>query len=358
MRRFICLGITILLLCSMVAFAAGKPPLSDRQLAAVTAGDGYSFDGSGNVVASNSTATVVNTPIVVLTDQVQQNAEGVNIFNSTDSKVAAGFNALVLGGSTASPDVTDAKVQQSNVISQQSPQGATMTDFYRGANLSIASLHQTALTFDIGGQKASDDFTKTSTLTATATSATTANLAVGVTGTSDKTFAGSASKSQGAATNTINLPGVTDNTSYNGGGSIALAGSDTTTVTGNLTASYANNKAFALDASSAVSNDFSEASFFAKGSYESLSASGVDYKGPVGIGSAAGQNIVVDGSSLTATEVDTLTLDDNVQQNIKGVNIVNAVSSLVGIGNNIAVANNASALASTGLCQKNVIIQK
>jgi len=63
-------------------------------------------------------------------------------------------------------------------------------------------------------------------------------------------------------------------------------------------------------------------------------------KGAVTIASAAGENIVVDGSSLTMTKNYNVTLAGSAEQNATGINLVNAAGSMVSNGVNVARTTN------------------
>lgn len=78
--------------------------------------------------------------------------------------------------------------------------------------------------------------------------------------------------------------------------------------------------------------------------------------GPTTIGSAVGQNIAVDKSTITSNNVGSLSLAGSAESSASGVNIVNAVGSMVGNGVNISYTPN---VFSTGLnlTQTNTITQ-
>src|SRR5581483_3726746 len=80
------------------------------------------------------------------------------------------------------------------------------------------------------------------------------------------------------------------------------------------------------------------------------------YMGPTTIGSAVGQNIAVDGSTINSTKTDTLSLAGSSESSASGVNIVNAVGSMVANGVNI---NYTSGLATSPIAvtQSNTISQ-
>ncbi len=130
MRRFF--GVIVLvLLVALVAMAGDKAPLSDRQLAAVTAGQDFNFEAaSGAVVANGSNATISKTGAVNVADGAQSGIQAMNLANLSASKFASGINAWDGSVATAPTDGTvstakyddhrynpaDVKASQSNVI--------------------------------------------------------------------------------------------------------------------------------------------------------------------------------------------------------------------------------------------------
>ena len=77
--------------------------------------------------------------------------------------------------------------------------------------------------------------------------------------------------------------------------------------------------------------------------------------GPTTIGSAVGQNIAVDGSTINSTNSGSLSLAGSAESSASGVNIVNAVGSMVANGVNIGFTSNMNAMPT--LTQTNVITQ-
>ena len=77
--------------------------------------------------------------------------------------------------------------------------------------------------------------------------------------------------------------------------------------------------------------------------------------GPTTIGSAAAQNIAVDGSTITTTSTGSLSLMGSSESSASGVNIVNAVGSMVANGVNIGFTSNMNAMPT--LTQTNTIVQ-
>ena len=66
--------------------------------------------------------------------------------------------------------------------------------------------------------------------------------------------------------------------------------------------------------------------------------------GPTTIGSASAQNVAVDGSTITTTSTATLNLMGSSESSASGVNIVNAVGSMVANGVNIGFTSNMNAM--------------
>jgi hypothetical protein len=79
------------------------------------------------------------------------------------------------------------------------------------------------------------------------------------------------------------------------------------------------------------------------------------YMGPTTIGSAVGQNIAVDGSTINSTNTGSLDLAGSSESSASGVNITNAVGSMVANGVNIGYTANMNAMPT--LTQTNVITQ-
>jgi hypothetical protein len=78
-------------------------------------------------------------------------------------------------------------------------------------------------------------------------------------------------------------------------------------------------------------------------------------EGAVSLDNAAATNIAVDGSTITTTSTDSVTLAGNAEQNAAAVNIVNAAGGLVANGVNIAHSTNINAMPT--LTQTNSISQ-
>ena len=79
------------------------------------------------------------------------------------------------------------------------------------------------------------------------------------------------------------------------------------------------------------------------------------YMGPTTIGSASAQNIAVDGSTITTNNTSSLSLAGSAESSAAGVNIVNAVGSMVANGVNIGFTSNMNAMPT--LSQSNTIVQ-
>ncbi|MEO6909345.1 MAG: hypothetical protein ABI158_00275, partial [Edaphobacter sp.] len=78
-------------------------------------------------------------------------------------------------------------------------------------------------------------------------------------------------------------------------------------------------------------------------------------QGALSIGSAEAQNIAVDGSTLTATNNSSINLSGTAEQNATAINLVNAASSMVANGVNIARTTGMNATPT--LTQSNSISQ-
>jgi hypothetical protein len=79
------------------------------------------------------------------------------------------------------------------------------------------------------------------------------------------------------------------------------------------------------------------------------------YMGPTTIGHANADNIAVDGSTINSTSTAALNLMGSSESSASGVNIVNAVGSMVANGVNIGFTSNMNAMPS--LTQTNTIVQ-
>jgi hypothetical protein len=77
--------------------------------------------------------------------------------------------------------------------------------------------------------------------------------------------------------------------------------------------------------------------------------------GPTTIGSVSAQNVAVDGSSITTSSSASLNLMGSSESSASGVNIVNAVGSMVANGVNIGYTSNMNAMPT--LTQSNSISQ-
>jgi hypothetical protein len=78
--------------------------------------------------------------------------------------------------------------------------------------------------------------------------------------------------------------------------------------------------------------------------------------GPTTIGSAVGQNIAVDGSTINSANTGSLSLAGSAESGASGVNIVNAVGSMVANGVNIGFQSGVVTVP-TAVTQTNTISQ-
>jgi len=293
MRKRAVLMLSAIVVFSMVAMARDKS-LSDRQLAAVTAGSG--FGASGVVALPGSNVTTDTEATVTLSDSVMENAKGVTIANTVGGALAVGVN--VWDGSTATPsdDPRHNKgVKQINILSNFMPaaEGAQLDGYSSNGSLFLknpsVSVSAKFLAADAGFVHASD-FTVSNTF--------------------DQFLGLQAAGSVGA-----NL----DDPSFKAKGEICV-------ICNTFDKFKLSDKEF-----TAAWADIEKASLDVK-----ASADEVRWRGPISFDDAYAEYIVAEDAKLDAKDISSVAMSGNALQGASAVYIVNSANSLVGVGVNVA----------------------
>lgn len=308
MRKALVVLVTVLVICSLTAMAANKS-LNDRQMAAITAGGGYSSsstEASGAVVAGNSSATINDSYGVNLGSYAQEYSQGLNIVDSSGGKVIGAVNVWD-GKTTLSP--VSLNVSQANYLTQAAPAGANLYNYQSSGTLNVVNPNLSI-------------------------SNTYANLNVGYV--SDQYL---------QVKNTYdNFTGLTGGFNFN-------QGYKSTSLSAGFCLICNTYDKFNL-----TYNDFNAA--WANLDFDKFNldftASSLYWQGPITIGNASAGYIVVDGSTLNETSNSQVALGSYAESYASGVNIVNAANSLVGLGANVA----ASPSSVSTFKQVNMISQK
>jgi hypothetical protein len=135
MRRGMGVVIALMLVCSLVAVAGDKAPLSDRQLSSITAGSDFgSAAASGAVVANGSSATIAKTGSIALQDAAQSEAKALNVLNSIGGAIGSGIN--VWDGKLTT-DADAFKVTQKNLVVGSFGAGAHVSGYFRDPSVTV-----------------------------------------------------------------------------------------------------------------------------------------------------------------------------------------------------------------------------
>ena len=367
------------LLSAAVALAIAGPaaadmrPLSIAELDQITAGTDGEEGGSaghatgGVLVANNSSALIDEVATVDLGGTAQTDARGVNIVNAARSLVANGVN--VWDGQFAAGEYdVELDVSQSNLIDQgQATRSATVVGYARDANsienstaysrtlnedtvdlvsdVHVDTSHQVLgqsvnvglgvgvagrVGIELGEAAIGFDLTATSTIETLVDVNGTINLPrpfgpMQANGTLDSTITNSGSASFNVTTPTLSLDAI---------GSVCY------TKLGICDASADDNSVYITDSETDETFD-------------------LDTEGALSIAGAEAEYLVIDEASLELTVDNGVFLASGAQENIRAVNAVNAVGSLVANGVNVSRTVFDGGVADPlDLSQRNIVVQR
>lgn len=326
---------------------AGPVQLTDQQLDRVAAGTtdynaGHAVQSSGGAIVGNSSsADIATSGTVAVDDGVQQGARAANLVNSAESGVANGVNVWD-GNMDRQPADTQLGVEQSNAIAQDQSRTASMPKYIRS--------------------EANIDHTRTETNETTHTgSVDTAQKILGqeLQGGMGVSIAGQldADLTGGSIDLSNQISGSFSGTVDGSGG---LFGNIKTSGSTTVEASTDQHLVWVLPdlvLSVKGAGCYVEiGSCDSSGSYKNTVSETTNTHSPFTLENAKAEYIVVDGSTLNASNSYSVALSGAAQSDVRAVNLVNAAGSVVANAANISrtptVAPNLS------LNQVNTIVQR
>ena len=353
-----------LLFCPQTVHSA-PVALDDRAMDEVTAGN--TTEGGGVVVGNSSEAVVNRTTGLDLNGEAQQNANGLNIVNSTESAVANVVNIWDGSGVTATKEDSDTnsevKINQVNNITQEQVRSATVSGYVRSEADHAETLHRSG---SAGySTKVVDHHDVTNISEETREIITISNgkvntliefdiddkilfsghLGIGMAaaGYTDIDFKGGSADIAAVLDGNVTASGngslVADgklalvtrmvlpsfNLVINGVGcGVAMGSCEANSFSAETTDTYTDNSTL----------DIVENHQFGQGSFSEVQTS--VYRSPFELKSARAEYIIIDDSTLELNSDVTLELSDSAQKDIKGMNIVNAVGSNVANSTNVS----------------------
>lgn len=383
------------LLLSASLLQAAPLVLNDADLDRITAGNTESQDRDGVIVGNSSWTIVQQTAGVVLGEQAQEQARGLNLVNSSTSAVANGVNVWDGQGVAG----TDLKMAQVNHVEQTQPHSAVFSDYSRSHaehRLQVDTFRSENYQEQLQSHhEIKDIYTRKHTSTGDSTSSvdTSLDLSIGAPG-SDVPFfeletnvghgvavaghldahfdGGSAefvSTAKGSvetgteinvgdyfrsevslsATAEFSLSAEIDLPSLD----VQVNGAGCGVVLGSCQASgwlserteeiFDNSTIDSLTVNSATNNQFTETST-------------EEHRSPFSLGEAQAEYIIVDNSSMVLESDETLELSGSAQKNSKGMNVVNAVGSTVSNVVNVARSRQLNYRGELMLTQFNFVV--
>ena len=335
------------LIASSIALAS-PVELTDTQLDRIAAGSadydpGSAAQGSGGAIVGNSsTAEITTSGDVSIADGVQQGAAAVNLVNSAASGVANGVN-IWDGRIESASAALQADVQQSNAILQDQSRVASVPRYARSeANVNRTVSESTETTHsglvDTKQQILGQDIQ--------------AGMGVSIAGQLDADLTG------GSIDISNNITGH-----FNGsitGGASNLFGDIQTGASTTIDASTEQHLTWVLpDLTLSVKGAgcyVEIGTCNSEGTYQSSSSETTITHSPFTLEDAKAEYIVVDGSTLTASETYNVALSGSAQQQSRAINLVNAAGSVV--ANAVNVSRAPSLETSLSLSQVNTIVQR
>jgi hypothetical protein len=347
MRKFPVLLIGTTLAASPLAMA-GPDVLTDAQLERVSAGSssygqGNGAAGSGGAIVGNSsTANLTTSGDVTIGDSVQQGVRAVNLVNSAESGVANGVNVWD-GRIETQTTATQLNVEQSNSIVQDQSRMASLPTYVRTeANVDHS-------------------FTESSETTHT-----------GMVDTAQKVLGQELQGGMG-----VSIAGQLD-ADLTGGTidlSNSISGSFSGTIGGDVSGIFTDistSSETVIEASTEQHLSWTLPDLIlslkgagcyveigscdSSGSYKSSSTETTNTRSPFTLENAKAEHIVVDGSTLDASNSYNVALSGNAQGNVRAVNLVNAAGSVV--ANAVNVSRTPTVGPQLNLNQVNTIVQR
>lgn len=346
--------------------------LTDRAMDQVTAGE--ATEGGGVVTGNSSEAVVKRTARLDLNGEAQQNANGLNIVNSTESAVANVVNIWDGNGVTATKEDNDTnsgvKINQVNSTTQEQPRSATISGYVRSEADHTETLNRsgsgsyTNKVVDHADVKNISEETRKITTISNGKVNTLFEFKLG----DNISFSGHLGAGVAAAGHTeIDFDdGSTDiavalgDKHIDGNITGGIGNDESLTVTGALTlvtrvdlpsidlvidgvgCGVAMGSCEANSVSIETTNTYTDNSTlkivenhqFGQGSFSEVQTS--VYRSPFELKSAKAEYIVIDDSTLELDSDVTLVLSESAQKDAKGMNIVNAIGSNVANSTNVA----------------------
>ncbi len=361
----------VMLLTALGSAEADMRPLDDEQLDVVTAGtasapaDGARHATGGFLVANAATAAVDESNALTLESEAQSGARALNLVNTADTLITQGVN--VWDGRFQGGDAGGVEVEQANlVVQRETTRSASLSGYGRGANEATSDTLSTTTrnldTIDLVSDVSVD--TNHQLLGQSVNIGLGVGLAgrVGIDIDAASIDVGLEAESRLATSvgvnGTINLPRPFGSMQANGqleseivnSGSVSIE-VDTPPVSIDAIGSVCYTK---LGLCQASADDNS--TYQTDATHDEAHARTV--QGAVTLESAGAEYIVVDESNLTLSSGHTLTLASGAQSNATGLNVVNAVGSMVANGVNVSrtVVETGSAVPPS-VSQRNVVIQ-
>jgi hypothetical protein len=330
------------------AVMAESVPLTDQQLERVAAGTSNYDSGSaiqssgGAIVGNSSTAHLTTSGDVSINDGVQQNARAVNLVNSAESGVANGVNVWD-GKTSGSSDSMRLDVQQTNTVAQDQSRTASMPKYVR----TEANVDHTLAEHTVTTHEGSVDTTQK-----VLGQEMKAGVGVSIAGQLDAHLTGG----EIAMTNHI---GASFDGSIKGSAEGFFTGIETEAQT-KITADTDQSLTWTLpELTLAVKGAgcyVEMGKCDSSGSYDNTSSETTVTRSPFTLENAKAEYIVVDGSTLDASNSYSVALSGSAQSGARAVNLANAAGSVV--ANAVNVSRTPTVGPNLNLGQINTIVQR
>lgn len=323
-----------------------------------------SEDGTGGLIMGNmSSATVDITGLVDLSDTVQRDVKAMDLVNSAESSVANGVNVWAgkLAGQAAGGLVpllfnSQANVDQLNLISQNQSRSASLGAWNRfQANVDVSEMMSESFN-DTASVTAGKEFN--SNLGLFGFGVNSKNRGRGAAGAGNLQIDLSGGSFSFKPTFHMNVTGEADLDIlglFDIGGEVSLTTDVSLPFEWDLPSLNID-----ADGAAVLADEGADASATRNDTASASRSTTINSVPTAAIQNARAEYIMGDDSSLDLDITNTVMLTGEVQQNAKAMNIVNAASSVVGNGVNVAWTSglSLSAGSSFNLNQTNAIIQR
>jgi len=332
------------LLATTSAAMAGPVSLTDQQLASVSAGttdyeNSSSSSSGGAIVGNSSSATLSTTGHVSVNDGVQQSARAVNLVNTAESSMANGVNVWD-GTVDAQGSSSPLDVQQGNSIVQNQSHSASLPNYVRTDANTVHTVSSSSNTTHTGSVDTSQQILGQELQ---------GGMGVSIAGQIDAALTG------GSITLTNHIGGTFDG-NVNGNVGFGFASSDASAHVAASTDQTLNWVLPDLTLSARGAGCYVEiGSCDSQGTYNNTSTETTITNSPFTMQNAKAEYIVIDGSTLEATNDYSVSLTGSAQSNAQAVNIANAAGSAV--TNAVNVSRSPTMGPSLNLSQVNSIVQ-